>query len=32
MSSENFRLQGGTLILSPEGAEMLLAEITMHIK
>ncbi|MBX8945605.1 hypothetical protein HCH28_16845 [Lysinibacillus sp. K60] len=32
ISRENFRLQRGTLILSPEDTEMLLAEIPMHIK
>lgn len=32
ISNENFRLQGGSLILSPEGAEILLAEIMKHTK
>ena len=32
VSDENFRLAGGKLILSPEGAEILMKEIQQHIK
>lgn len=32
VSDQNFRLAGGNLILSPEGAEILLKEIQQHLK
>lgn len=32
VSDENFRLAGGKLILSPEGAEILVKEIQQHLK
>lgn len=32
VSDENFRLAGGKLILSPEGAEILMREIQQHFK